>query len=333
MARRIYKLVAVLLVVATCVVMGVSLGATFTPKEVNMVPFEPDRRPDGDALTGIVIPAEDDVQGNIELTAELYRIACENYKNSENAAFMVKSNTLMFDSINVEGHRYCLKNGDKRYYLEYSFVGDSGFMGVIVGIFDTKYVKAAYTDSTMDYNLVKMASAKSSQKNAPTYTFDEENGTYSYDGNWDVLPVSYSHEEKPVYAAYQDGNFKHTDHEVTADTITSAKVTYNAEEGYYTCEFTLDVNKVPENLLDSLRTSAGASDAVYTELKQYMEIWDNGYFRYYRALDSWSGHHNSLGMELTSVLDFATTYYYDDYWFDINNYTPEMAANCNAVED
>ena len=252
---------------------------------------------EGDPRLDLEVPAADASDAEkIAFVVELYNIACENYKLAEKAAFQVQYMTDMQISgghMPIPGTRYSVKDGDKRYYLDFC-VPDQDIIDNVVGLAaepaTSHYAEAQYTDSTMDYVI-----------------------------------------SRKVYedCAYQEGDFRHTDHDVSVDTIIPGSVTieYNEEFGYYICDFKLDPNKVPEALLAKLRSDSGFANARYTDLQESMTIWDSGYFRNYHAIDTW----DSGSSFIASVLDFDTTYYFntveDADKFDIANYQ-YMAEMC-----
>ncbi len=282
------------------------------------VDFESNVRPEGEALD-LTLPTNEEEA--IAFVAKLYGIACENYRQAQNAAYMVKSHTLMLGTVDVPGYRYCVKNGDKYHYLEYSFVdADStnsavAVLSMIMGSVasdSTKFALARYTDDTMQgMTSRKVVVGKTASRVSRTV---REDGSVVFDVDW-ATPTE-STEEKPLYCASQDGEFCHTDHTVNADTIMSATVEYNAEDRYYVCTFELDPELAPlAKTLPSLKANSGNDKAHYTSLKQVMHVWDNGYLKYYRAIDKWEA-----GSIVTSTIDFHTTYYYDEQHTDIANY-------------
>lgn len=289
----------------------------------------------GEQRLDIDMPEEDaEEQDLVEFVAELYEIACENYKQADKAAFEVIYTTYMkiggdLMSLPVPGTRYCLKEGAKRYYMDFAIPDQSNpLLGTLLNAFAAEsswYGEAQYTDETMDYTVsrkIYSGSGESGNGVGPKYA---EDGTIVAD--WSN--VTTKELAKPVYAAYQEGDFHHTDHEVSVDTIIpgTVSVEYNSEGRYYICNFELDPEKVPEALLESLRNSSGQPSARYTKLVQSMTIWDSGYFRTYHALDDWT-----TDVAMSSTLDFQTTYYFDTVGdaekFDINNYQ-YMAEMCH----
>ncbi len=306
--KRLQKLIAALSAVVVIAILVVGIVAPmFTKTEVIMTAFAPGKKPEGEKLD-LVMPDMDDQEAVIAFAVALYEIASEKYCTVENVAYMVTfSNTMM--GVPVTGQRYDVRNGDKEYYTEYSFIeGEVGGLSALMGAIapdSTRFAEVRYTDATMDYyNSYKMYST--SDKGAPTYTKDED-GNYVYDVDWSKATTT---QKDKV-----DHGYRLTEQDITLDTVTEAKVSYNEEEGYYTLELTLDPVKASEAITIH-HLKANMSDAEYTAMVQKIEIWDNGYPRYFHALDTWKG----LGGFMESVLDFRTSYYFEEYWCDIENY-------------
>lgn len=309
-------------IVVVALVLGVILSAfSGGEKEVNLTSFEHGTRPEGEALDLGELPDPDDEEEVIEFVANLYKIACENYQKTENVAYMVKASTLMLHTVNVPSYRFCVKNGEVQSYLEFSFIDGgtdnpgvafiSGLMGAAAAE-STQYAFASYTDSTMDY-AVKRNVVLGKNAEYIDYTANED-GTVTFDVDWSTPVVS--EDGKPVFCASQEEKYQNTDHTITVETIVKAEITYNAEEGYYRCVMELDPDLAPaERTLPKLKAGAG-DDAHYTKLTQIMEVWDNGNFKYFNAIDEWEA---TKGI-VTSTIDFRTTYYYDEEHTNVENY-------------
>ena len=332
MSRRVGKTVAVLAVILTVVtiIAGVVKYFNFSVPE-REAPDLPAYYDNGNGNIDIEMPGEDASQAEIkQFIADLYNLACANYQAEDKAAFEVRYTTTMsiggVINIPVPGSRYCVKDGDKRYYLDFTIPGDE-MMGMVSSLpqmvppESCQYAEAVYTDATMDYMISRKAYNDCVAPGKGVGPHFDDNGAIVADWTY----VETKELDKIVYAAYQEGNFRHTDHDVSVDTILSGEVSYVEEFGYYLCEFELDPDKVPQALLDSLRESSGQSTARYTKLVQTMTVWDTGYLRTYHALDYWG---TDVGM--TSELDFETLYYYanEPEKLDVNNY-PYMAEQCH----
>lgn len=330
MSKRVGKTVALLAVILTLVVVlaGVVKAFNFSTPE-REAPDLPAYFDKGEGKLDLEMPGEDASQEEIkQFVVDLYNLACANYQAEEKAAFEVRYTTLMSIGgtidIPVPGSRYCVKDGDKRYYLDYTIPGEDLINSFVSwGLAPPKsshYAEAVYTDSTMNYMISRKAYKDCAGEGLGSGPMFDEDGSIVADWTYvETLEL-----DKVVYAAYQDGEFRHTDHDVSFDTILSAEVSYSKEYGYYTCKFTLDPDKVPQALLDSLRNNSGQPTARYIELDQTMTVWDTGYLRTYHALDYWKAD----GM--SSTLDFETLYYYENEpeKLDIANY-PYMAEQCH----
>lgn len=307
--KRLQKLIAALSAVAVIVVLIVGLVAPMlTKNEVVMTAFQPGEKPEGEKLN-LVMPDANDKEAVIAFAVELYEIASEKYCTAENAAYMVSySNTML--GVPVIGQRYDVRNKDKEYYSEYSFIeGDTDIFGKLMGTVmgsvsaeNTRFAEVRYTDASMDYvNSYKMFSK--SEDGAPSYVKDE-NGIITYSVDWSKAATS--------KLTKNDYGYRLTEQDITLETVIEAKVSYNEEEGYYTLELELDPIKASEAItIKNLK--ANMPNAEYTGMTEKIEIWDNGYPRYFHAIDTWKG-------GITAVLDFRTTYYYEEYWCNIENY-------------
>lgn len=309
--RRLQKLIAALsaILVIAILVVGI-IAPMFNKTEIVMTAFAPGPRPQGEKLD-IKMPDPNNEAEVKEFAAALYAVAAELYCTAPNVSYQTTySNTMM--GVPVVGQRYNVRNGDKNYYTEYSFIeGDTGILGTIVGMAggdNTRFAEARYTDGTMDYT-ASYKMAVQSEKDAPSYVIDE-NGNRVYNVKWEDAKVS--------HLAKNDYGYRLTDHDITAETILEASVEYNQEEGYYTLNLKLDLEKAPALItLPNLKESSDMADAHYTVLDQKIEIWDNGYPRYFHAFDVWKG---TMVINMESELDFRTTYYFDDYWTNVDNY-------------
>ncbi len=80
--------------------------------------------------------------------------------------------------------------------------------------------------------------------------------------------------------------------------------------------------KTVKDGIKDLQNGAGDKDATYTSIIETIEIWDNGRYKTYNTYDGWTAPHIH-GMRLisaTSANDYRTTFYYDAYSLNINNY-------------
>lgn len=280
-------------------------------------------RPDyGDPL-GRAIPADE--AGQKQLAYELYSLANQNYKELESAAYFVKSVTTTMN-IPVIGYRYVVKNADRYLYMEYSFVEDEGG-GLLLGLFakdSTQFALRRYTDN----NMSNMYEEKTL---SPTYKV--VGGENVYTADWSKLHYA-KNVDKPVYYDEQTDDYEYTDQKITAETIRTATIEYHAEEGYYRMVLELDVEnpQTTAKTLPNLRANAGSSNAHYTGMVQTIEIWDNGYFKYFLAEDSWEGTMDAMPLTLTSDIRFETQFIYNEEYMEFGRYqyAEELIEKCGG---
>ncbi len=268
----------------------------------------------------------DDAESKIDFAVNLYDIACENWKNLDNAAMHIKSENEMMGAM-VIGYRYCVKNLEEYYYLEYSHIPEGGnpFMEQIIGLFSassTKFALGKYTDSSME-----QVYGRRTIKPVPKVKLDEETNQNVYFADWTECEEEI--EEKFVFNKNQSGKYFQTEVVITKDTILTAnikrvepKTHYEKDEekipmGYWEIVLELDPaeDKAAAIVLPRLREGAG-NKAYYSKFVETMQIWDNGYFKYFKAEDTWGG--GTMGAGTTLL--FETYFKYDEYSCDPNNY-------------
>ena len=262
---------------------------------------------------------EEDSASKIDFAVELYDTACENWKNLDNAAMQVKSENEMMGAM-VLGYRYIVKNAEEYYYLEYSHIppGGNPLMTMIIGLVSAKSTKFAfgkYTDSTL-----AQVYGRRTIDPEPQVTLNEETNQNEYFANWENAEVEV--EDKFVYNKNQDGQYMQTELVITKDTVLTAEVRRveaedGASMGYWELVLELDPaeDKATQIVLPRLRAGAGDA-AYYSKLVETIQIWDNGYFKYFKAEDTWGGGTAGAG----TTLLFETFFKYDEYACDVNNY-------------
>lgn len=278
------------------------LGIPEKPELSDTLPFEKGYLPD-----------ENDMQAKIAFAVELYEIACLNYKNAPQCLYAVdckNDTTVMPGFLNmkmtVNGYRYQLKTDTEYYYTEYSV--SPGGIGKVMEMLnlkteDTMFAIRSYTNSDMDYLYTEKSLS-------PQFITDEETGELEIVRDWSEgnMVTSYENQkDQPIYNKNQVGTYYQTDQTINANTVISAEVSYNEKGGFYVLVLELDVNnpETTKNSIGNLQAGAGES-AKYDSMVETIEIWDNGYFRTFLSLDEWST------PIMTSVLDYSTTFYYDD---------------------
>lgn len=272
----------------------------------------------------------EDFSSDKDYALYLYESACAAFQNCEKCAYIDDYVTTTIveafkTRIPCQGCRFTVKTGTEYYYADYSGADSKnyGWMFDLSGkVEDTLFAKRSYADITkMDYLYTEKALK-------PKVTIKD--GNYNVDADWSErnrVNGYPKHEDLPIYHASQSGLFQQTEMNITAETVTGATVTYNAELEYYTVSFILDVNnpKTSEKLIENLR--AGLPDGNYTSVTKVYQIWDNGYFRQCESLDYAS---NSM-MELK--LDFKTYFKYGEEDCNPDNYKYFNEAKQNALAE
>ena len=267
------------------------------------------------------LPDENDMDATINFAVELYEKACLNYKNAPQCLYAVdcKNDTTVMPGflnmkMNVNGYRYQLKTDTEYYYTEYSVA--PGGIGKVMETLnlkteDTMFAIRSYTNSDMDYLYTEKSLS-------PQFVTDEETDKLEIVRDWSEgnMVVGYENQKaQPIFNKNQVGTYYQTDQTINVNTVKSATVSYHAEGGYYILVLELDVTnpETTQNSIGNLQAGAG-KDAKYDSMVETIEIWDNGYFRTFLSLDEWST------PMMTSVLDYATTFYYDDAHMDTSIY-------------
>ncbi len=266
----------------------------------------------------IVLPAEDDAQGNIDLAYYLYITANAAFQNCSACAYTVDSVTtstvgfgpLKID-IPVQGCRFFLKTGDEYYYTEYSYV-EEGMEGMISTF--SKKEKSLF--AMRKYGSVERKSAYTEKVFDSVVEIDDD-GQFIVEADWSEgnRISGYPKEEELVpFCSKINAKYEQTDQKITPETIKSARVTHNDDEGYYTVTMSLDV----ENTLTSQNTLAnlqdGLDNAKYVSIEETVEIWDNGYYKSFLSVDTAS---NGL---ITLTIDFKTYFHYGEKYLQPENY-------------
>ena len=275
----------------------------------------------------------------IKASAEAYRTACANAKSAEQMYLFVNCKTTMFPDTIMEmpviGNRYVLKTGTEFYYTEYSIPG--GGFGKLAGLFapeNTTFALRSYSDaSIMDY-------VYSEKSLSPKFvTADDGSGAVvGIERYWDdpekQIPEKNWKKNQPqgIFCSAQEGEYTATDQNITEETIKSAQIEYKTSESgnYYVLTLELDTDNpvTTERSIDNLRKGANSDDANYTSMVETIEIWENGYFKYFKSLDKWEAKGKIV---ITSLIDYETTFYFDSKHTDPTIYMDFAEAKTNAL--
>lgn len=274
----------------------------------------------------------------IETCAAAYKLACENAKSADKMYLFVNCNTTMFPGTFLEmpviGNRYILKTGTEYYYTEYSIPG--GGFGSLAGMFapeNTTFALRSYADaSSMDY----LYSEKSL---SPKFITSENGDVTGIERYWDDPEKQVSEDkwakEQPlgIFCSLQDGEYTATDQNIMKENIKKASVEYKTGKAgnYFVLTIELDTDNplTTERSIDNLRRGANSSDANYTSMVETIEIWENGYFKYFRSVDEWAMHGKKGG--INSRIDYETTFYFDVAHTDPSVYMDFAEVKENAL--
>lgn len=284
-------------------------------------------RPTGTKLTDIVIPDADDEDAMEECALKLYKAANYNIQHDDKVAYAVNTNTEVL-KVATGGIIYTVKNGDEFFKAEYFYVPKdaAGALAKNASPEFTNYGDRLY------YNLATKKGHE--QKSVELDYTKQSNGQLLFGVNWNNLFSEQDIEEIPQEFAASKKDYKYYNYTWDKDTIISASVEYNKTEGYYTIVVELDttLKKTVKDGLEVLRNGAGDKTAKYTKIVETVEIWDNGRYKTFNTYDNWHANkiHGTI-FSVDSANDYKTTFYYDDYSLNIDNYqyATEYIASLN----
>ena len=119
----------------------------------------------------------------------------------------------------------------------------------------------------------------------------------------------------------QKGNLVEEDY---YNTIKSATIEYNQEEGYYTVRMVIDSDKEYTHIDTAwaLQDNNGAKDknARFTALEIEFELWDNGYFKRWQMWENWRAPKAYGLFEMTAEQHYTAVFSYNQYSCDFTKY-------------
>ena len=272
-------------------------------------------RPAGEKLTGILIPDADDAAAQIACAINLINIANSNLKNDDKVAYAVNTNTKVM-GVATGGIRYYIKNGYEFFNADYFYV-PKGTAGAFAKAASPEYTNYGYR---MYFNVLGIGY----EQKAKELSFEKlSNGTIRFGVNWSDLYYENQIKEIPAEFALSEKPYRYYNYDWTEESILTAKVTYDADGGYYEVKVTIDCDNTEaiKDGLKVLKEGAGDQDAVYTSITETVQIWDNGRYKQFNTYDEWhSPHIHGMRLSADSANDYRTTFYYDDYSLNISNY-------------
>ncbi len=151
----------------------------------------------------------------------------------------------------------------------------------------------------------------------------KSNGTILFGVDWSDRLFENKINEIPAEFSVSEKPYRYYNYDWTEESLLSATITYNEGEGYYEIVAYIDCEneEAIKDGLDVLRAGAQDDDAVYTSIKETVQIWDNGRYKMFNTYDDWySPHIHGLLISAESANDYKTTFYYDEYSLTISNY-------------
>ena len=287
----------------------------FEPTDFDETKMDASYRPTGAKLTDIVIPSSEDEDAMIACALKLYNKANYNLQHDNAVAYAVKTNTKVL-GVDTGGIRYTIKNGNEFFNADYFYVPTdaSGSIAKAASPEYTNYGYRRYYNKALNIGREQKAKELNYKK--------QSNGQLLFSVSWDDL--YYDQEiEMPQEFAESGASYKYYNFTWDTDTINSATVEYNEDEGYYKLVVELDASnkKTVKDAIKDLQNGAGDKNAKYTKIVETIEIWDNGRYKTFNTCDYWTAPHiHGMIISASSANDYRTTFYYDDYSLNISNY-------------
>jgi hypothetical protein len=242
-----------------------------------------------------------------EFTEYVYNICAENAKN---APFLTAYNKgLLF-----------MKMGNSDNYVDIDSVimkSQSQYFSIVYHLKNSIPILDTFIGNTIAKTTDVITSERMyATKDASYMAYQKvKNNSYGADGlpsaDWTSfinLNATTEHKAVPVFNSSQKGNFEITKQTITANTITDAKVTYNAKDGFYTFTLTLDPDnsETVKNSIADIQTGTGDKNARYTSVTIEFTAWQTGYFRSFDIVEKWSANVLiSLNFQLTTGWMFS----------------------------
>ncbi len=296
------KLIAITLVIL--LLCGMFLGCKRKNDTNILVSSE---SPTGETLLEIVIPDASDLEGHIALAYWLYDNAnkldqqCDTRIATSHCPVKTTMKLLGVPiDVQIDAYVYDIKLGTEYFKAEYQ-VAMQG-LGALASYFkkDMVYGEISYCTLDMEEMIIHKVYNATIADGRPVSDWSSPEIR--------TAPIPYFH-------ASQELLKEKTDVVIRPETILSATVSHNADEGYYSISMVLDVDNAltTSKTLVTLRAQAG-DEAVYTSIVEEIEIWDNGYFKDFLSTDKWTSG------SLSAVLPYRTTFSYREEDCDINSY-------------
>ncbi len=277
-------------------------------------------RPDGEKLTNIDMQKDE-----IELAYQLYSIACQKDKEAEyRACYSIcpTSNLAAGMDNKILLNILEIKNREEYYRIDYRIKDDVPLFNampaleVIINHFlQIVTTERRYASLSQGHGLYQLT------LNATT---NEAGAPYA---NWSKILEDIT-QDLPIFHNSQEEDYAKSAHIIALDTIQSASVTYDEENGIYTVTVSLDVfsidpvlgvNKATSITRPIIQEGADSEDAHYTELEISFDIWDNGYFKDFHSKEIWKAT-TVASLAIVSTFVYHDRYSYKEADCDISKY-------------
>lgn len=253
---------------------------------------------EGSILDWAVIPDESDSESMIAMAVRMFDNANELYKQVKYCKYSTYGSIKA--GAKCERYLFNVKNDKEWYSSEVQHVENA-----IVAIFSPSFLTLKY--GNLDYGKAVVLNA------SKDISVNKETGVPS----GDLSSAVATEEDLPNFHPSQEGKHVQTDFVITEETVKSASITHNDEEGFFTVIIELDVENetaIAKPLAD-LRESS--KDARYTSCTEIIEIWDSGHFKYFNAIDKWTG---TAKIKINAEINYKTYFTYDKSECDLKTY-------------
>ncbi|MBQ7652761.1 MAG: hypothetical protein IJS93_00085 [Clostridia bacterium] len=233
----------------------------------------------------------------ITLAVKAYENACKLDQNCDYRRYDVDCSVTTMGT--VRQYITQIKNGEEFYRGEVQIPDDEQepiFKIILKALKDQTFFNGQYANMTED----KMVQIKTlegiSRSESGEISADLDKGTVEY-------------KDKPYFNPAQEQKYTQTDFIIRVDTIKNVSITHDDEKGFYTLVFDIDVENKEAIAKPYENLSANVENAKYTAVHETIELWDSGYFRYFRSEDQWTGH---VVVDVAAEIDYQTVFIYEE---------------------
>ena len=254
-------------------------------------------------INKIKIPQADDKKGALLLGLALYKNACllDQLADFRRATSFCPTETM---GVQVDTFVYNIKNGEEYAFVQYQIPREQNWLLSAMG------VKASGYRSYYNLSMNKM-----SEQKVGNAELDSQDLPYS---DWEGAVIE-QNSNIPLFHKTQPHQATVTDMVITEETISKSTVVFDEETGLLKLELVLDPSnpKTVEKVLPNLVEGANES-ARYTSIIETIELWDNGYFKYFKSTDSWEA---TVVIPVSATLPYETKFSYIETDCNFLDYT------------